>query len=178
MMQITTPLSLAAVGVYVVVAAGAAAAAVRAGSSRQAGWRPWVWAAVAIMFVGFAVIRAFGLEDAVQADLRSQLLLENRYDARRQIQGPLFAVIFIFSSAIAAGLFYYLVRGKPGRRDTLTLLAAGCTCGMIVLSALRTVSLHSVDALLYGPLKINWIADVGLSVAVLALAARYWTSAR
>lgn len=178
MMQIITPLSLAAVGVYLIVAVSAAAACVRAAARRQAGWHASVWAGVAIMFVGFALIRVFGIEEIIQTDLRDLLLLENRYQERRQLQGPLFAVIFMFSAVIAAGLFYYVVRGRPGQRDTASLVAAGCTCGMIVLSALRTVSLHSVDALLYGPLKINWIADIGLSVAVIALAARYWTAAR
>jgi hypothetical protein len=94
------------------------------------------------------------------------------------LQGPLFGVIFIAAATVAAGLFYLIAKGAGGHRNVIMLVALGCTGGMIVLATLRMISLHSVDAMLYGPLKINWIMDMGLSVAVLGCALRYLTAVR
>jgi hypothetical protein len=39
--------------------------------------------------------------------------------------------------------------------------------------ALRIASLHMIDALLYGPLKLNWVIDIGGSLVVLVAAIYY-----
>ena len=39
---------------------------------------------------------------------------------------------------------------------------------LVFLLLLRIVSLHSVDLLLYGPLKLNWVIDLGACAIVLA----------
>jgi hypothetical protein len=44
---------------------------------------------------------------------------------------------------------------------------------MLLLLALRIVSLNAVDAVLFGPLKVNWITDIGASVFVIAAALYY-----
>jgi hypothetical protein len=38
---------------------------------------------------------------------------------------------------------------------------------------LRVISLHAIDALLYGPIKLNWVIDLGTSLIVLSAAAYY-----
>jgi hypothetical protein len=170
---VPSTLSLVAVGLYIFVVSGALLVCSRAFQQRQAPWQSKAWMIIALMFVVFGVMRVLGVEDMLQADLRSALYVEQRYETRRAFQGPLFGVIFILAAAIAARLFYYIVKGVKGRRNVATLVAAGCTGAMIILAALRLVSLHSVDALLYGPLKINWIMDIGLSLAVIACAVQY-----
>ena len=37
---------------------------------------------------------------------------------------------------------------------------------MIGLVALRLVSFHATDALLYAPLRLNWVLDIGLTLIV------------
>lgn len=178
MQGVPSTLSLVAVGLYMLVASSALLAWVPASQQRRALWQGKTWVIIALMFVMFGVLRLLMVEDMIEANLRSALYFEHRYDDRRALQGPLFAVIFIVAAAMAAGLFYLIVKGVSGRRNVATLIAVGCTGGMVMLVALRLVSLHSVDALLYGPLKINWIADIGLSLAVIACAVRYRTVGR
>lgn len=150
----------------------------RAFQQRQAAWHAQAWVAIAFMFIVFGVMRVLGVEEMLQSDLRSTLQIDQRYEDRRALQGPLVGVIFTIAAAMGAGLFYYIAKRVRGRRNIATLAALGCTGGMIVLTVLRLISLHSVDALLYGPLKINWIADVGLTLAVLGCAVRYRTVVR
>lgn len=178
MHSVPSTLSLVAVGLYIAVAGGALMVWLRAFQQRQAAWHRQAWSIIAVMFVVFGLMRVFGIEDLLQTDLRSALYAENRYEERRVYQGPLFGVVFTVAAVMAAGLSYYISKGVKGRRNVATLVAVGCTGGMIMLTALRLVSLHSVDALLYGPLKINWIADVGLTLSVLGCAVRYRTVVR
>lgn len=165
--------SLIAAAFYIVVAGAAAMAMARANALQQVAWHKLGWLAIATLFVIFAVMRIFAVEELVRNDLRITLYNQGSYELRRSLQGPLFAAVFIIAAITAAGLFYFTARGVRGRRNIAVLTAVGCTGGMLFLAALRLVSLHSVDQLLYGPLKLNWLADLGLSLAVLAFALRY-----
>jgi hypothetical protein len=166
-------LSFIAAVLYVGVAAAAVMAGTRAPLRRQFGWHRWAWLAIAFLFLTFAVLRITGFEDWVRGDLRLALFDENTYEQRRSLQKPLFAVVFMLAAGGAAGLFYFVANGVQGRRSFAVILAMGCTGGMLFLLLLRLLSLHSVDQLLYGSFKINWLVDVGMSVAVLGLAVRY-----
>lgn len=168
-----SPLSLVAAGLYLLVAGAAVTAVWRALVLRQVAWHRWGWAMIAAMFIGFALMRVFAIEEILRSDLRMALYFDDVYETRRSLQGPLFAIIFIIAAAMAASLVYFVASGVKGRRNGAALVAIGCTGGMFFLAALRLVSLHSVDALLYGPMKLNWIADLGLSLCVLASALRY-----
>jgi hypothetical protein len=44
---------------------------------------------------------------------------------------------------------------------------------MLFLVILRVISLHMIDRLLFGPLKLNWIGDIGASLVVLGAAIYY-----
>lgn len=165
--------SLAAACIYLIVALAAVLACSRAILERQAAWHAWVWIMVAVLFVALALIRWFAIEEWVRTDLRDILFERAAYDQRQDIQKPLVAVFFIAAASLAAGSVYGVARNVTGRRNIVSIAALACTGGMIFLLALRLISLHSVDTLLYGPLKLNWIIDLGLSGAVIVFALWY-----
>ncbi len=173
MIAAPSTLSLVAAVIYLVVAGTAIAAWLAAGWRSQVRWHRVAWGIIAALFVGFAVTRFYGLEDWVRGDLRMMLYADQTYEERRSFQKPLFAIVFMVAAAIVGGLIYFLARGVRGRRNIAALVAIGCTGGLVFLLALRLVSLHSVDALLYGRFKINWFADLGMTAAVWACAVRY-----
>ena len=173
MMAAPSTLSLLAAALYLVVAATAAAAAVEALRHRQITWHLIIWAIIAAFFIGLAFARIYGFEEMLRGELRMMLYEGQTYEERRSLQKPLFAIVFIIALSAIGGLAYFLARGVHGRRNIAAMIAIGCTGGLMFLAALRMVSLHSVDALLYGPLKINWLADMGMTIAVLACGIRY-----
>lgn len=173
MLATPSTLSLLAAALYLVVAGAATAAAVDASRHRQILWHLIVWGIIAALFTGLALARIYGLEELLRGDLRTMLYAERTYEERRTLQKPLFAIVFVIAASMAGGFVYSLAKGVRGRRNVAALVAIGCTGGLMFLAALRLVSLHSVDAWLYGPLKINWFADLGMTVAVLACAVRY-----
>ncbi|MFO6446918.1 hypothetical protein ACLBKU_07190 [Erythrobacter sp. NE805] len=166
-------LSLIAAMFYCAVAALGGLALFRAIVQQQLPWHRWGWAMVVALFVVLAIVRVFSVEDWIRGDLREVLIQGKAYDTRRAVQGPLSAILFLISAAGFASLFYYIRRGIEGRRNVAILAALGCTSGMLLLFGLRIVSLHSVDALLFGPLKLNWFLDIGLSATVAICAVRY-----
>ncbi len=166
-------LSLIAAIMYCAVAAAAMLAQTRAVIRRQVVWHRWGWALVAVLFVGLALLRVFSVEDWIRGDLRAVFYEQQSYESRRSVQAPLFASLFLLSAGMFAWLFYTIRQGIAGRRNVTVIVGLGCAGGMILLFSLRIVSLHSVDALLYGPLKLNWVFDIGLSATVLASAIRY-----
>lgn len=172
-MSASSTLSLLAAALYLVVAGAAIAAAVEAIRHRQIAWHLIMWGIIAALFIGLALVRFYGLEEMLRGDLRMILYAERIYDERRSLQKPLFAIVFVVAASMVGGLVYFLAKGVRGRRNVATLVAIGCTGGLMCLAALRLVSLHSVDALLYGPLKINWFADLGMTIAVSVCAIRY-----
>ncbi len=173
MMSASSTLSLLAAALYLVVAGAAIAAAVEAIRHRQITWHLIMWGIIAALFIGLALVRFYGLEEMLRGDLRMILYAERTYDERRSLQKPLFAIVFVIAASMVGGLVYFLAKRLRGRRNVAALVAVGCTGGLMFLAALRLVSLHSVDALLYGPVKINWFADLGMTIAVLACAIRY-----
>lgn len=173
MMAAPSTLSLVAAALYLVVAGTATVACLQALRHRQFAWHRIAWGIIASLFIGLALMRFFGVEEWLRGDLRMILYTEQSYDKRRDLQKPLFALIFVVATSMAGGLIYFLVKGVHGRRNIAALMAIGCTGGLIFLATLRMVSLHSVDALLYGPIKLNWLADLGMTFAVSACAIRY-----
>lgn len=166
-------LSLVAAALYLLVAGVAVLAALRARSLRQAGWHALVWMLVAGLFFALSAMRYLAAEEILRSDFRALLYAEGAYDDRRRLQGPVIAVLIGGGAVVAAVWFGRLIRVARGRRDLAAITALGCGLGMIMLVALRLVSLHSLDLLLYGPFKINWLADIGLTGLTLASALVY-----
>ena len=168
-----SPFSVIAAVLYLIVAAAAISALIR--SSHQIAWHKAAWIAVAALFVGLALIRVFAVEELARSFLRCVLQSEGAYESRRAVQAPLFAVVFATAAATLAGAVYFVANTVRGGRNVAVITAMGCAAGMVFLMVLRILSLHSVDEVLYGPLKLNWVGDIGLSLAVLGCAIRYAT---
>ena len=165
--------SVIAAVLYLMVAAAAISALIR--SSHQIAWHKAAWIAVAALFVGLALIRVFAVEELARSFLRGVLQNEGAYENRRAVQGPLFAVVFATAAVTLAGAVYFVANTVRGGRNVAVITAIGCAAGMMFLMVLRILSLHSVDEVLYGPLKLNWVGDIGMSLAALGCAIRYAT---
>ena len=166
--------SLMAAGLYIGVALSASVALSGAVMTRQLRWHVLSWAAVAALFVVLSLSRVLTWEEWLREELRLALRLEGTYVERRELQAPIVAVLFSITVALAVFWGSRLGRSVRGRRNAVTLVSLGCTGGLMFLVLLRIVSLHLIDELLYGPLKLNWIIDLGLSVGVLICGAFYF----
>lgn len=166
-------MSLIASGFYCCVVMACVAAALTAQRFRQAPghWRTWVL--LALLFGGLAVLRLIDFEDWFRGALREQLRAGAGYGERRSFQAPLVAAMLAIAGAGAFALLYRVTRHLRGRRNIARLVGNFAAFGMIFLLCLRLASLHAIDALLFGPLKLNWVLDMGASLAVL-LAAGYY----
>ena len=168
-----TLLSLVMFGVYLVVAALAAIAALRARHYRQPRRFVAVWAGLAALFVILALWRIGGMEDVLREAMRSWLRGHEMYAQRRTYQWPAAAAAFAIA-VFGAGVLLAKFRGAGARRrERATIIALACGWGMIALVAVRVISFSQVDRFLYGPLKLNWIADAGFSAGVALLALYY-----
>ncbi len=164
---------IAATGLYglvLIACCGAAAAAV---NHRRRGSHLAVWAIIALLFAGLVVMRALNLEEVIRQDLRFGLRAEGSYEARREFQRPLVAGVLLLASPVMCYLVYKIAAHRASRRQVAVSIAALAATGMVGLVVIRIISLHQVDALLYGPLKLNWFGDIGGSITVLAAALAY-----
>jgi hypothetical protein len=168
-----TIISLLAAALYGGVAVICLMALVSSLSQRQAMWHAVGWGAVILFFVGLVLLRVWNVEELLREELRLSLYAKGSYDDRRAIQGPLFAGIFGTAALIGGFAVFQVSRTISGRRNIAVVMAFGGVGAMIFLVLLRIVSLHSVDELLYGPLKLNWVADIGSALLVLASAVYY-----
>ena len=109
----------------------------------------------------------------LRADLRDWLQAEGLADDRRAIQGPIIAVSIALFAAIGMIALYWVAQRISGRRNIAVAIVWGACGVMVATIAMRTVSLHALDRLLYGPLKLNWVGDIGASLGVLAAAIFY-----
>jgi hypothetical protein len=166
-------LSLAATGVYGCVLLMCLAAAWTASSSRQMPKHVWTWLLLALFFGVLVVVRLYEVEDAVRGSLRTAMRARGSYDQRRAIQGPIVAAIILLVGATALVLLNRIARKVRGQRNLALAAALVAAFAMLVLIALRVISLHVIDAFLYGPLKLNWVIDLGTSLIVLSAAAYY-----
>lgn len=167
-------LSLIAAAFYGVVIAATFFASHTAQTFRQPRWHVRSWALIALFFLLMAVWRVFDLEDSIRADLREQLRTEGLLEGRRSFQGVLIAIALAVFAGASLYFTYWVSRMRAGRRTLAVYAALACSMVLLMLLALRLVSLHALDQLLYGSLKLNWIGDLGASGGTL-LAAIYYS---
>lgn len=168
-----SPFGIAACVLYILVTIATSAAARVAHNRQQQAWHMHRWLLLTCLFLALVVSRVFNLEEIVRFSLRQMLRANEAYDQRRELQRPLVASL-VAIAAIACGRWTYSVaRRIKGRRNIAVILALFGGACMMLLVVVRMISLHPIDALLYGPLKLNWIADVGLSCAVIGAAIYY-----
>lgn len=122
------------------------------------------WLAIAALFAGLAAWRLANGEGQVQALLRGELLESAQYANRDALQGPLIAVLVLLAAAIC-GLLAWRWQGQPLYR----FISGAGALGLLGFNALRLVSYHSFDRLIYaqfGPLRLNYLIELGLIGAV------------
>lgn len=173
-------LSLAAAGFYlcvVLAALGAARASIRRGAPVR---ERRIWALAAGVFIALAAMRAIAAEDHLRGILRSALELAGARDARRAIQLPLSLAAIALAGLATIPLACRIVRRGWASPLAASDWAALALIGMAVLIGLRVISLHAVDGILFsaliGPLRINWLLDLGCAGITLAAALHYMRS--
>ncbi|WP_252258963.1 heme-copper oxidase family protein [Erythrobacter aurantius] len=166
-------LSLIAAAFYALVLAASLLACRTGQVQRQHGWQVASWAAVAVFFLVLIVSRIFNVEEALRADLREWLQLQDLREGRRSYQGVIIAIVLALFAALGLYTAYHVSRRMSGRRN-IAVAVAIASCGvMVAVIAMRSISLHAMDTLLYGPLKLNWTGDLGASAVVLGAAVYY-----
>lgn len=171
-------LSLTAAALYLIAAALCCGAAHTAGKSDRRRRNRAIWVAIAGLFVLLAASRVFDLENAVRAALRMRLAQEGEYGMRKSIQAPLAAALLAVGGLAGIALLLGLRPAAPDRAARAVTLAARCAVIMIGLVALRLVSLHATDALLYKPVHLNWLIDIGTTLAIAVCAWIYGRTAQ
>jgi hypothetical protein len=167
-------LSLVAAAFYGAVVVSCVLALAAARDRRQIRWHVTGWSVLAMLFIILAAMRLFAVEDILRDGLRELLRAEGTYDSRRALQGPIFATLFVIAAAMGGFWFFHVSRTIRGRRNIAAMLAIASGCSLLFLLMVRIVSLHAMDELLYGPLKLNWVIDLGSSAVVLAAGFYYW----
>lgn len=170
MLSAPSILSLGAAGIYLLVMVATACAASTAVRHRQQPWHMRGWITLTILFAILFASRIFDAEALLRDALRGYLRLEGVYSERGEWQRPVAAVVIVLAATAGFWGFIRFGRRIRGRRNIAVMSAIFSGLAMLTLVALRIVSLHPVDALLYGPFKLNWFADIGLS-GVIGLAA-------
>ncbi len=124
------------------------------------------WLALGVFFLLLAGLRLFGLEDLIRDVGRDLLRVQGAYGTRRMIQT--FFVVGGMTVAMAGVAWAYRSHffQAASRLQLLLKIAQMASLVMLTLVAVRLVSLHSIDTLLYGPLKLNWFVDLGCALAV------------
>lgn len=164
-MEAISTLSLVATFAYVLTAMAALAAVLRRDHARR---RIVIvnWLGVAVIFLALAAWRYTNSEAVFQDQAREWTRLHGVYDDRHDWQVP------ITLGAIAVLLVLGLLAGRwagvrqSGKAVYLALV-------MVAFSAVRAISLHAVDEVLYhsiGPIHVNYLIDLGLTAAVALLA--------
>ena len=166
-------LSLAAAGVYLIVVLACIVAATASARTHQPAthWRGWLL--LAVLFGVLIALRLTNAEELVRATVRASLRASGEYGERRSMQAPVVAALLAMLGISAFGLFYRATRGLRGRRNVVRLVASVAGAVMVALLVVRMASLHILDQLLYGPLKLNWVLDIGACLVVAGAAFQY-----
>nr|WP_298925267.1 hypothetical protein [uncultured Erythrobacter sp.] len=173
-----TTLSLLAAGLYALILLSVIFASYMAVSMQQRSAHVRSWMCIALFFMLLIAARLLDLENIVREELREMLTNDARYGDRRVFQSAIVAAIAVLVGVLGMAWFYKNARSVRGRRNIAVVVGLAASGAMIVLIMLRLVSLHAVDTLLYGPLKLNWVGDLGLSCTVGAAALFYVKTVR
>ena len=144
-------------------------------------WHARVWLFAGVLFLVLAASRQLGLEESLRTAMRGELRAEHAYDERWDLQSVTAALLVVIASlsALAGAVWTWRsgILGRPGL-SRIALLAV-ISCGvMLMLVALRMVSIHVIDSALYRGPRLNWIVDIGSTFAVLGLSRYYLVSLR
>lgn len=157
---------------YGVVSLSCLAASYLAHSKKQRYSRAIGWTLIGVLFVALIYVRLAGVEELFRADLRLLARERGEYAERRDFQIPITAAVIILAMLVLGWLTIDW-RRSLGRRDkAFSIAKLGVAC-MLILISLRNISFSPIDQILYGPFKVNWVADMGSAALVLSGAATY-----
>lgn len=166
-------LGLSVSGLYFLVSLACLGAAFSGVSQRQPAAHVRVWVLSSLLFFAVLASRAFGIEDTLRQEFRFAMRVNEAYEFRREVQRPIASVVIMVFSSVAFLAVYRFARGGSGKRNLAVSFAGISALVMLGLVAVRVVSLHQIDEMLYGTLKLNWVTDFGASIAVLGSALYY-----
>lgn len=166
-------LSLVAAGVYSLVMLACIIAGIAASRGGQMRRHVRAWLLIALLFAVFIALRLTAAEDLLRETVRASLRASGEYGDRRITQALIVSAMIALAGLGTLGWIYTATRNLHGRRNVARLAANLAAVAMIFLLALRIASLHLIDTLLYGPLKLNWVIDIGSSIVVMAAAVYY-----
>jgi hypothetical protein len=131
------------------------------------------WAGCAAFFVALATARIFDVEERGRSTLRALAQDANLYANRWSWQAPLAAIATLGAIVLLA----LAIRTFPGAKSKKRLaiwISRQAVLAFVTLFAMRMISLHAIDSLLYaGPIRLNWLLDGGLTLTVLIAAVVY-----
>ncbi|XUU61074.1 hypothetical protein ACRAQ6_02055 [Erythrobacter sp. HA6-11] len=159
-----TLLSLTAIGYYVCITL-ACLLAFRT-TVRAPLWHRAVWMGLGYLFIALTMLRIFSIEDLVREEVRGFLRGSQAYEIRRIPQAILAFCLMSAGLLILWRLKHFLQARMKGQRDRLCAAALLAGVAMVGLVFLRMISWHTTDWLLYGPLKLNWLLDLGAASAI------------
>ena len=81
------------------------------------------------VFLGFALMRVFAVEEWLRSDLREMLYERHSYEQRRVLQEPLTVLIIVGAAGAAAWIMYFVMTSVKGRRNVALITALGCSGG-------------------------------------------------
>ena len=166
-------LSLAASALYGIVLLACLIAAGTARIYRQMPSHTRTWVVLAMLFALLIALRLIGAEEWLRDTMRASLRAGGEYSKRRAFQAPLVATMLAIGGVGAMALLFGFARNLRGRRNVAVLVSLLAAFAMLFLIAVRLASLHAMDTLLYGALKLNWLIDLGSSLVVLGAAITY-----
>ena len=178
---VSTP-SLIAACYYLVVALLCALARASAGQIQPPMKSAGFWSLACAGMLGLSAMRFFALENALRTEMRLAMASMELLEMRSAFQAPFVVLIGLLGTA----LIWFVLRSARSRRanklEVATIAGKLALIGLFVLLSIRIVSLHAVDTVLFtrllGPLRLNWILDIGLATLLAAAAIRFVSASR
>ena len=106
-------------------------------------WPPYWWASAALL-LAMAVARASAITDLLGDLGREQARSDGWYDSRRVVQ---LVAVLVVATAWVLAVSIAIVRVPPRRRRYLP--HAICLSALFAFAAIRAISLHHIDSVLY-----------------------------
>ncbi|MHA6333018.1 hypothetical protein ACXYL9_04980 [Qipengyuania sp. CAU 1752] len=121
------------------------------------------WIGISAALVALAAWRLLQIEEFLRSWLRTEVI-GDAYDTRYEFQGPAAAIVILGGLAILA-----LAAWQLHRRPLPVILSSLAIGGFAGLIAIRIVSIHILDRLIYsgiGPVRINYLIELGLLATI------------
>ncbi len=147
--------------VYLATAVLCVRARVAAGEKALGRGDRLVWLGATLFFCILALMRIFALEDAIRDVLRAALIRDDAYAERHGFQSVLAASLLLAMFAGSILTWRIMHNRKWDRTMRWAIFGIIVMTGLVTL---RIISFHATDALLYGPLHLNWFIDMGATV--------------